>query len=411
MLPWMRRWRDWAMRELWPVHRIGPQAHALHHGYEKAGLTLFDQPVPWNAEAVLIEAHLRLPPPMARRKSDFQFRVPGFPPAVPESLRRAPGEETHRLAFRLPTPPRTVTGELYNRQRPVAALTIPVIGREEFLQGVRLDMASLFARLGGQSVACQAFVSTQCRGLLASAVITSPTSLVPVVELGLRVELRSEDGGPVQTVPAQLTTSQLAERRALVTVVPGRLPRRAGTWLVTWVLADRPLLTQQVRSVSPRQFRRSLRVADCRFLVEQGKGRAKVCRQLPALEEVSRAGPCFLVASIEPGMAGLAHFEVYAQAAGTLRPPEVFDQQVLITDGPTIVAPGTLEAADLAQVTGFELRLKGESLGVASTSPIPSATFTGEGGFRPAADFGWTAAAEEELAERLNRLLDERGEK
>lgn len=411
MLPWMRRWRDWAMRELWPVHRIGPQAQAVRHGYEKAGLTLYDQPVPWNAEAVLVEARLRLPPPLARRKADFQFRLPGAAPVMAESLRRPPGEEAHRLVFRLPMPARTVTGELFNRQRPVAALTIPVVGRDEFLQGVRLEMASLFARLGGQSVACQAFVSSQCRGLLASAVLTSPTSLVPVVELGLRVELRPEEGGPVQTVAAQLTTSQLAERRTLVTVVPGRLPRRAGTWLVTWVLADRPLLTQQVRAVSPRHFRRSLRVADSRFLVEQSKGRAKVCRQLPPLDEVVRAGPCFLVTSLEPGMAGLAHFEVHAQVAGTVRPPEVFDQQVLITDGPTIVAPGTLDAPDLAQVTGFELRLKGESLGVASTSPIPAAAFTGEGGFRPAPEFGWTHAAEEELAERLNRLLDERGGK
>ena len=55
MLHWIKRWRDWAMNDLWPLHRIGTQPQALHFSYEKAGLTLNDQPIPWNAEAVLVE--------------------------------------------------------------------------------------------------------------------------------------------------------------------------------------------------------------------------------------------------------------------------------------------------------------------------------------------------------------------
>ena len=55
MWPWIKRWRDWAMHDLWPLYRIGPQPQALHYSYEKAGLTLHDQPIPWNAEAVLVE--------------------------------------------------------------------------------------------------------------------------------------------------------------------------------------------------------------------------------------------------------------------------------------------------------------------------------------------------------------------
>ena len=61
MWPWIKRWRDWAMTDLWSMHRIGPQPQALHYSYEKAGLTLHDQPIPWNAEAVLVEALVRLP--------------------------------------------------------------------------------------------------------------------------------------------------------------------------------------------------------------------------------------------------------------------------------------------------------------------------------------------------------------
>ena len=44
-------------------------------------------------------------------------------------------------------------------------------------------------------------------------------------------------------MPAQLCSSQLAGRQALVTVVPRRYPRRIGTWMATWLLGDRPLAT------------------------------------------------------------------------------------------------------------------------------------------------------------------------
>ena len=54
---------------------------------------------------------------------------------------------------------------------------------------------------------------------MASAMLTSPTSLVPLLDLGLRVEFRP-DKGSVQVVPAQLCSSQLADRQALVAVVP-----------------------------------------------------------------------------------------------------------------------------------------------------------------------------------------------
>jgi len=53
---------------------------------------------------------------------------------------------------------------------------------------------------------------------------------------------------------------------------------------------------------------------------------------------------------------------------------------------------------------GFELRLNDRVLGTASLSPVPPATLTAEGGFKPPPGFTWTAAAEEELMNRLGRL-------
>jgi hypothetical protein len=108
-------------------------------------------------------------------------------------------------------------------------------------------------------------------------------------------------------------------------------------------------------------------------------------------------------------MAGLCRLQITAQVPGAVNPPLLLEQDVLITDGPTMVAPGTLDAADLEQVSGFELSIRGQSLGVLSLCPAPTATFTNEGGFKPYHDYTWSAAAEEEMNERLNRLLEGRG--
>jgi hypothetical protein len=240
-------------------------------------------------------------------------------------------------------------------------------------------------------------------------VLTSPTSLVPLLDLELQVEFRCERGGSAMRVPVSLCSSQLGGRQALVTVVPKRYPRRIGTWVATWLLGDRPLASNRVRGISQRAFHRSLGIADTRFVIQATPESVRLTRQVPPLETTKRIGPCFLVRSGEPGMAGLCRLQITAQVPGAVKPPLLLEQDVLITDGPTMVAPGTLDAADLEQVSGFELSIHGQSLGVLSLCPAPTATFTNEGGFKPYHDYTWSAAAEEEMNERLNRLLEGRG--
>ncbi len=58
------------------------------------------------------------------------------------------------------------------------------------------------------------------------------------------------------------------------------------------------------------------------------------------------------------------------------------------------------------RISGFEVSVKGRMLGVLSICPAPAAVFTSEGGFKPTHDFTWSPAAEEEMTERLNRLLE-----
>jgi hypothetical protein len=407
MWPWIKRWRDWAMHDLWPFTRIRPQPQALHFSYEKAGLTVADQPIPWSAEAVVVEARLRLKAAVARRKSDFTLRVGGAEPRPADELRRHDGEDHYRLSFRLEPPRTTVIAELLYRTHVLGQLPLPYLDREDFLAGLRLQMPTLYVRLGEETVGCQTFVASQCKGLIASAVLTSPTSLVPLLDLDLAVELRNERGGLTHTVPARLSSSQMAGRMALVTAVPRSFPRRIGSWLATWSVAGYPLASQRIRAISTRHFQRSLRVSDARFILRWPKGDVTLARQVPPTEtRPVRVGPCFLVSSREPGMAGLCLLQVRAQVPGAVQPPLLLEQMALITDGPTTFAPGTLDMTDVAQVTAFELCLKGQALGVLSMCPAPTATFTSEGGFKPPHDFAWSAAAEEELNERLNRLIE-----
>src|SRR5947209_17375923 len=110
MWHWLKHWRDWAMNELWTPHRLASQASALYFRCEKAGLTLENQPIPWNAEAVLVEALLRLGP-NTRRKADFSLRLPGQAPLPPESLKREEGSDRHRLFFRITAPAKTTSAQ------------------------------------------------------------------------------------------------------------------------------------------------------------------------------------------------------------------------------------------------------------------------------------------------------------
>jgi hypothetical protein len=392
------------MNDILPAQRLAAKPQALHFSYEKAGLVVHDQPIPWNAEAVLVEALVRLP--AGRSLADFQLRLGDQPPILAETNRQDDKEQSYHLFFRLRPPAQATTAELLWRTTSLGQVALPVLSRDEFLAGLRVQMPALFARIGEQFVACQTFVATQCRGLMASALITSPTSLVPLREMELQVEFRPEQGEAGFTAVAPLTSSQLAGRQALVSLMPEKFPRRVGDWNIIWQVGGRPLLTQRFRAISLAGFQKSLRICDTRFVVQSAREGLRLYRQLPPLEPNDRAGPCFLVASGEAGMAGLCSLEVRAQPSKGGSVPELAEQEVLITDGPTLVAPGTVDGKELAEVRGFELRIKKTVLGSISLEGSPAAHFSAEGGFKPVTDFTWNAAAEDELSKRLGRLME-----
>src|ERR1700736_4304816 len=92
MWPWIKRWRDWVMNDS-PLYRSSAQAQSMHYSYEKGGLVIDNQPIPWNAETVVVECQARLPAAAGRRKEDFLLRIPGAPPIVVDELRREERED------------------------------------------------------------------------------------------------------------------------------------------------------------------------------------------------------------------------------------------------------------------------------------------------------------------------------
>lgn len=395
------------MNDLGPLFRTGPEPQTLRYSFEKAGLTLNDQPIPWNADSVIVEATFKLPASAVRQASDFSLRIFGRMGSIPAEILR-PGEkiDSWRLAFRFPVPAESTHAEIFFKHRSLGQLTLPVVSRQEFHKRLTLEMPTVAVKLGEQVVACQTFVSTQCLGLVASAVIESPTSLAPLADSGLTVEARSQKTGAVQQTAVQLSGSQLKSNRALVSAIL-RKPRTTGAWMLSWKLGERELASRKIRAISRAQFHRSLRLAETRFLLQECGGAFRTSRDLPGLKGIARVGPCFVLASNEPGMAGWCTLRVLALVKGAVLAPLLQEQDVLITDGPLPFAPGTVDAAELEQLEGFELRSPAGKLGQISLSPVPAGSFTSEGSFKPALDFVWTSAAEDQLSRRLRKLIGE----
>ncbi len=403
MWRWMRRWRDWAMDDFWPTRQLRAGSRTIHIHAEKAGLTLTDGPIPWNAEAVLVETLLRLPS-TARQKADFQLHLPDGTVIPAESLRPIGDSHYYRLYFRMPTPTATVVAQLRWRHRALAPVTIAVLSPEVYRQELHLDLPTVFVRLVEHCVAARTFVSRQCRGLHATAVLRHPHGLAALADLPLRVRFESRDNQLEDEVVIHLTSSQLASREALITAVPRTFPRRMSKWTVRWLLGEQELHAEPIQAISPKMFLDSLRLSDTRYLVHSCDG-VHLRRQVPSLADAEKIGPCFLVSSREPGIAGLCELQVRAQVQGGLQSPLLMEQTLLVTDGPTLFAPGTLSTRELENVTAFELRLNGRVLGSLSLRPIPQACFNGEGAFKSPSDYAWSALAEEELHERLSRLM------
>ena len=407
MGPSRKRWNDLPDPDPRPLFRTAAaQSQVLHFSFEKAGLTLREGPIPWNADAVTVEAIVRVPTISAEVRDAFSLHLPGREPIAAEALRPAETSGQARLFFRFAVPPKTVFADLRWRERSLGQLTLPVLPQAAFLDQLQLVEGTIHVRLGTETRVCRGYVTTQAKELYASAILRSPTSLVPLADLVLAVEVIERSGTVRERHEAFLSSGQLAGTQALV-MTPLRKPRGSGRLIVRWTVAGESRFETPLQGLTLPAFRRSLRLSATRFLLEPREGAMPLARFAPpTLEGIERIGPVFLVTSGAEGMAAVAEFRVRVLDAvgGTVL--EMPTQTVVLSDGPAVIAPGTLAKVDLENAYAFELLYGEHRLGLLSVAPVPSAAFDAEGGFAvPDGEFAWSPSAEEQLHDRLGRLL------
>jgi hypothetical protein len=248
------------------------------------------------------------------------------------------------------------------------------------------------------------FVPDSRTCLVANALLSSAYPLAPLVHLGLSVIFRSQSSDRTWEVPIHLTAEQRTATSTVVAAACPRRPRRPDLWTATWKVGGRELCVRSAEAIAARRFEDSIRVVDARFVVAEKAGSVRIVRQIPVAASLDRLGPCFFLSSGDAGAAGYRPLSVFATPTGEGDSVLLVTQDVLITDAPTAFAPALYSNADLSRAGGFELRLYKRVLGTISLSPVPPATITSEGGFKPPPSFTWTVTAEEELLDRLGRL-------
>jgi hypothetical protein len=383
----------------------GTKLRSMRFQYEKAGLTVADEPIPWNAEAVVVEARVWFPPGMVLRKSDFQLRTPDRVPRMPVALHPEGEGDTVRVVFRLPPIQAQALATIQYQGGVLGQILLPFLPASAFLHSVHLRASSIFALLGQHNVACRTLVEGQCRGLSAGGVLASRGSLLPIIDLDLRIEIADQEKKWVESISLPLTASQLLGREAALSVVLPLWARVMGSCSIRWLLGDHVLAHAQTRVIPLAGLQQSLYVAESRFLSQAKEGAAHFHYHPLTHDQAKGLRPCFLIASREPGMAGLCPLEIRVQFREPGSRPLVCKLELLITDRPSLCIPDLTAIADFQQVRSFELFSNGQLLGALPVRPTPVAAFTSEGGFRAALDFDWTPSTDEELFDRLEKLM------
>jgi hypothetical protein len=229
--------------------------------------------------------------------------------------------------------------------------------------------------------------------------------LLPLADSPLSVDFADPGTGYRQTVAVRLTRADLVGTQAFVSAMPPRWPPPFNRCSIRWRVGDRLLAETEIRGISHLTLDDSLYAVDANYLYQDAKGSIVSSHHLPRFEGVAGFRPSFLVASREPGLAALCALQIRVLYRDPARAALVIDQDVLIADGPSRCLPPTMDFEGLAQLRAFELLNKGKVLAVLPVSPTPAAVFTSEGGFAPTEDYDWTPMMEEELVDRLQKLM------
>ncbi len=399
MPQWTTRWLAWARDNLF--RRARPRAISATIGFERMGVTRWESPVPWTADALVLDILLR-GPVAANRKQDFSLRLPSVT-FLADAL-RPDADDRYRITFRFLVPAASRRADLLWRGRVFATISVPVLTPGEFLAALTASGSTLTVQMAGSALAATSFVPDSSDGLVASAVLRCRMELTPLAELGLKAVFTDDLTARPHAVPVTLSAAQLNRTEAVVAALCPESTRRAGGWWVSWVAGDRTLTTQRLQAIPVARFEAGVRLLETRFALLDAGGSVRTVKLPPSLTGVSSVGPCFVLSSSDAGAVGVCRFEVLGVNAGDPCPLIVREAEVVVADSPTLFVPGLFDPVEVGRVSGFELRLRGRLLGVASLRPVPTAAINAEGAFTPPADFAWTSAADDELVDRLRRL-------
>jgi hypothetical protein len=243
---WWRRLLGWlfSLGQPWDL----PRLEGVRVGYQKAGLTVFDEPIPWNADGTLVEILVRCPARGGWSVIDFCARLEGRPSVGAIDLHHD-DDGVVRLVFRLPPPCGAEKVTIYWQTHVLADVALPYLAVEDFLGGLRLESPVVFAHVGQHHVACQALVEGQSRGLVASALVVSRTRLLPLLDLDLTVDFIDHASGQTEHIALPLSGVQAGATQAILNAVWTGGPAGVGTWFVRFP----PLVGRRSRAGTQRR--------------------------------------------------------------------------------------------------------------------------------------------------------------
>ena len=381
----------------------GESVHELSFAYQKAGLTVRDEPIPWNAETVLLEAVIPVPTGATGRSEEFSLQAAdGLPWA--RVLCEPAGAEKCRVHFRAPLQKASGWLRLCWRDRVLVEARLPRLSRDQFVRGLRLRTPTILACLGKEHVPCQAAPEGQCAGLLARGQLVSSTSLLPLLDLPLAVAFTSPKG---RTERCEYTpvAARLHGREVLCTLAsPGSLDG-LGRWTVRWEVAGRHLARGSFRLVTARALRRYVRLAGTEYAYGLPGGDRGHSRGVPLAETALGLAPSFRLVSGWPGLAGLCRVAIRAWRTGATQAQTLREHDVLVSDIPSAVEPPLLSWEEFRRFETFELTCEGRSLGSVPGGARYMVRFTNEGGCALPADWGhlpWSERDEQRLVQFLS---------
>jgi hypothetical protein len=128
--------------------------------------------------------------------------------------------------------------------------------------------------------------------------------------------------------------------------------------------------------------------------------------RLPPRELVREVGPCFRLASREPGVAGLGVFAVQTRWQDRGRGLSFEEHEMLVTSVPSALAPARLGVEEFRQAAAFDLQCDERHLGTVPGCPRAAVTFNGEGAFQVPPDADWAVLSPHEEDLLQQKLLE-----